>query len=420
MNTLHQLVRQLFSAALLALMAMSQVEAAPKRVALLIGNWDYNLNGRFDADPAPNHLPDLRNPCRDASLVRKSLDQAKFEITEACNLNRSEFDQRIKAFAKELNELPKGSVVFVYISGHGFQFRGHTFTAPVLYHPEQQKLSKGDDRTRLAHFLSNAYSVANLIQSLPDSFDIPVVIALDECRDSPITSDTYNELVSITVPPNVLIQYATTPGDRTADGAGRNSDYAMALASQLARGGDIGDVMARVGSQIWKAFTDGKRTVYADTHPGAAFFKLGFTPLAVGEQAHIGPPLLAASKGKEVVRNIYDGISLDILWCDGAGGEERHRFAMHLATDVSARAKEFGVGRIQIKPLTVQTNFSEGYNVRRNLMRFDPNDPVEKALLIRLVAAYPEGNFLPKVGVGMRGKPTPNYVSVFVCGRVGG
>ena len=88
---------------------------------------------------------------------------------------------------------------------------------------------------------------------------------------------------------------------------------------------------------------------------------------------------------------------------------------MELATTLAEGARQYGVGRVLVKPLPVRTNLYDGYNVWRNLMRYDPVERKERTLLENMAAQFPDLALLPQRGVGVDGKPTKNYVSAFVC-----
>jgi hypothetical protein len=385
----------------------------PKRLALLIGNWDYNLNGSFDPTPSKNFVSDLRNPCRE-------LIKFKFEIHDFCNLDKESFDRKVDAFAALQNKLPKKSIVFVYYAGHGLQHNGHEFAVPVMFQLNPEILKNANAEEQFKIFNKNANTISGMIQKLTDDPNIALVVALDKCRDGPLNASTaYNDAVSIRTGPNTLIQYATTAGDKTPDGVGRNSEYALVLSSALSKGGDIGVVMARVNNELWIRYRGGNRDTYADTHAGPAFISLKYLPLDENVKQATPAPTTSPKPDRayKMVRNIYDGVSLDMIWCEGEEADENFKLAASLAKKIASRAKELGVGRVQLKPLTVAKNLHDGYNVHRNLLRYDASLPSERELLVKIASEFPEANFLPQRGVGVAGKPTKNYVSAFICGH---
>lgn len=444
---------------------LAQSERA-HRVALLIGNWDYNMNRKFDNERSDPFVSDLSNPCRDIERLRPLLERNRFKIHEYCNNDRTAFERNIDEFSNSTKELPKGSIVFVYYAGHGIQYLGQAFALPVLIRFDRNTIEQKHTKERLKFFKDNANSIARLLERLNDDDNIALVVALDNCRNSPFGEDSeervddevvYNNAVSIRTRPNTLIQYATTAGERAGDSSPDNpgnSPYAEVLSQEIAKGGDIGDIMSRVDVEIYKRYNSGKLDAYTETNAGPAFSALKHTPerafdpiteaepslrvaapeAAVATVANApapsarsapaalptGLPSTAAAmrlRQKKVVRNIYDGTSLDIIWCEGPGEEDRFHFANWVAQDIASRAREFAIGRIQIKPLSQHKNENGRYNVSRNLMRYDIEYPDERKVLRRIAAAYPQGHFLPQRGIGVGGRPTQNYVSAFICER---
>lgn len=421
MNPFNRILIQ-FSISLLALLGLpcqAQLDP-PKRIALLIGNWDYDLNGKFDPKPSGDYVADLKNPCSDSDLVKRQLAKFEFEIHDYCNVDRATFNTRVADFANGLSNLPKGSIVFIFYSGHGMQYHGHAFTVPVLFRMDHAAFKKDGDLAQFKLLQKNANSVVEMLQKLPDDKNVALVVALDKCRDVPVDERvTYSEAVSIRTGPNTLIQYATTAGDKAPDNDGKgHSAYALVLAEELSKGGDIGDIMAAVGIRVWRLYDSGKRDTYAETNVGPAFSALKFSPLKVDMSAATPKAAATVSRKRQMVRDRYDGVTLDIFWCEGDGEKERYAFAMSLAHDIALRASEMGVGRVMVKPLSENVNNNDGYNVHRNIMRYDHAYPLERAMLFKIASAYPAGNFLPQRGVGVNGRATKNYVSAFVCGRL--
>ncbi|WP_408953461.1 caspase domain-containing protein [Lysobacter sp. Hz 25] len=447
--------------------ALAQSERT-HRVALLIGNWDYNMNRKFDNEPSDPFVSDLSNPCRDIERLRPLLEHNRFKIHEYCNSDRAAFERNIDEFSNSTKKLPKGSIVFVYYAGHGIQYLGQAFALPVLIRFDRNTIEQKQTKERLKFFKDNANSIARLLERLNDDDNIALVVALDNCRNSPFGEDSeervddeavYNNAVSIRTRPNTLIQYATTAGDRAGDSSidnPENSPYAEVLSQEIAKGGDIGDIMSRVDVEIYKRYNSGKLDAYTETNTGPAFSALKHSPdrafdpftglkpsmpamtavaVAPSQAAKPAPAAsitvvptarsatppstssASASRHKILVRNIYDGTSLDIIWCEGPGEEERFRYASWIATDIARRAREFEIGRIQIKPLSQLKNEHGRYNVYRNLMRYDIEYPDERKVLRRIAAAYPQSHFLLQRGIGVGGRPLQNYVSAFICER---
>ncbi|MBB5190235.1 hypothetical protein HNQ50_000957 [Silvimonas terrae] len=430
------LFRLVLTFAVLALMHAA-LAADPKRIALLIGNDDYDMDGHFTSPTKPHFVPDLKQPCHDIDLIAKPLKSAGFEVLERCNLKQADLDTTLAALKPEFKSLPGHSAVFVYYAGHGMARHGYTFTVPVMFQWDQTVLDKDTADNQIKFFKHNANDVRALFDALPSSDDIGVVVALDSCRDDPLTESVgYNEAVSVQVPPNTVVQYATTEGETTPDGGNADKRYANILAAELARGGDMGAILGRVQARMWKLYRANQITTYADTKPGPAFMALAPLPLKVDYK----PPSAVTVTPKPstgTLPKLYEvhaetkedldkrNVRLDLLWCAGNGEETRFAQARNIAEQLNEQRAELGLGRIQLKQLTEEKNNEAGYRVHRNIMRYDGfyanGKPIpieanmERKAVIRIASLFPDAGFLPKPGIGVNGAPTLNYISAFVC-----
>ena len=102
-------------AALLVLLTLpllaTMVHGAPARIALVIGNGDYE------------HAP-LKNPVNDASLMAATLRGVGFEVLDYTNVNRRGLKRAFSRFGRRIEEAGRDTVSLVYYSGHGAQVRG--------------------------------------------------------------------------------------------------------------------------------------------------------------------------------------------------------------------------------------------------------------------------------------------------------
>lgn len=406
----------------------NEAKNEPRRIALLIGNWDYNANGKFDETPEPELQADLHNPCHDVELLKDTLAKVRFgEVETVCNVSKKEFDKRIINFSKKFDKLPPGSVVFIYYSGHGVQQYGYVFSLPVMFRiPEKLHHSKVNEQ--IQYLSQQAMNVQAMLERFSKRRDRAIYIALDQCRNEALQKfDAFNNAVNIRTEENVMIQYSAAPGDYSPDGVGRQSDFAKLLASEIERGGDIGSIASRVYAESLSLFDKDNAKTYSSAYAGRHFASLRSpamtispihkeVPTVANTQIHTG----TINRKPQTIRNVYDNPSLDILWCEGKGEEARYATAMTLAKKLAENAKKYGVGRIKLKPLPVDTNLNGGYGVWRNLMRYDPSESKERMLLEQVAVQFPELELLPQRGVGVGGAPTKNYVSAFICNGFAG
>src|SRR6478736_6241024 len=103
-------------AAVANLVAWSDAALAQKRVALVIGNSDYQ------------HTTKLTNPKNDATDISAVLKGFGFQVVDGFDLTKAAFDAKVREFAAALEGASVG--VFFY-AGHGLQVAGQNYLVPV-------------------------------------------------------------------------------------------------------------------------------------------------------------------------------------------------------------------------------------------------------------------------------------------------
>src|SRR4051812_9638616 len=94
--------------------------AANQRVALVIGNADYN-----------NDIGRLKNPTNDATDVASALRRLDFTLVGGkahLNLNKRQMLELIREFGSRIQ---KGGVGVFYFAGHGVQVDKHNYLIPI-------------------------------------------------------------------------------------------------------------------------------------------------------------------------------------------------------------------------------------------------------------------------------------------------
>ena len=418
-----------FSLLLLACACFLQAHAAqePKRVALLIGNWDYDLSGKWEEAPQKDYQPDLKNPCEDIKRIKQSLERVSFgsdqDIEIACNLRVKEFKRKLDDFAGKVNALPPGSLAFIFYSGHGMQQYGYIWSLPVMVEVPGTLLREDRENQQIQHMSKEAVEMQAALRKFTSRRDIAVYIALDQCRNAPLPSKiAFNNAFNPVIPENVGIQFSSTPGEVSPDG----SEMVKLLTTELERGGKIGDIAGRVYGQSLERFKRDGKNSYSVSYAGRDFQRLQSTAMTLPAAPNTAPPkptLLPATD--EVVRTRQElrpkplgkkpPPSLDVFWCEGKGERARYNTAMDLAKRIASDASAHSVGRVAVRPLSVEMNLKSNYNVWRNLMRYDPGEAAERTILESIASKFPEYAFLPQRGVGHGKKPTVNYMSAFIC-----
>ena len=232
----------LFVLLLIALLPAPHAGAA-SRVALVVGNADYNEAAAV-----------LRNPVNDATAVAAALRRLGFEVIEGTDLDEDGFYDRIGAFEDAAR---KAAVSLFFYAGHGLQVDGRNYMAPVdLNVQRKQDLRRG--AVELADVLEVMRSETNLV-------------ILDACRNNPLAGELARSLglsraavasrglARVESASGTLIAYATEPGAVAADGTGKHSPYTEALLEHLETPGlSVQDLFTQVTSSVL-ASTDEKQ-----------------------------------------------------------------------------------------------------------------------------------------------------------------
>lgn len=218
---------------IIALMLLSIVSSAQiytKRLALVIGNSDYQNGGS------------LPNPVNDANAISISLQSVGFEVMKYQNVTQKEMKQAINAFGQKLKGYEVG---LFYYAGHGIQNKGMNYMIPIEADLQSEEQVEFDcvAADRVLAYMDAAQAKVN-------------VIIMDACRNNPFErswhrSTAGNGLAMMNAPTGSLIAYATAPGRVASDGAGSNGLYTSALLKYL---GDpklsIEQVFKRVRTEV--------------------------------------------------------------------------------------------------------------------------------------------------------------------------
>ena len=197
------------------------VVVAERRVALIIGNGDYE------------HTAALRNPVNDAKALAEVLRKLGFsEVRELYNAKLSALGSALKDFG----DLADGADwAVIYYAGHGIEMGGTNYLIPIDAKLEQQ-----------THIDDEALPLSRLLGKVVMASKLQLVI-LDACRNNPFvprmrmsaarTRGVGQGLASIEPEAGVLVAYAARDGTTALDGEATNSPYAEALIRHLAEPG---------------------------------------------------------------------------------------------------------------------------------------------------------------------------------------
>jgi formylglycine-generating enzyme required for sulfatase activity len=248
---------------ILAACGVCAAHAAEKRVALVIGNANYEKKP-------------LANPGNDAQDMAAALRELEFEVIERTDLTR---DQMRKAILEFDDRLQGAQVGLFYYSGHGMQLDGRNYLIPL-----------GVAARSAAEMKVEAVDVADVLARLEGADTKVNVVILDACRDNPYWSFSRSQaqgLAAVDAPEGTLIAYATAPGKRAEDGSGRNGTYTAALLQHMREPGvKVEEVFKEVRNTV-KSATRGEQLPWeASSLTGDFYFKTGaLTPGATSAPA---------------------------------------------------------------------------------------------------------------------------------------
>jgi uncharacterized caspase-like protein len=219
-------------------------EQHPK-MALLIGNADYDENGTFTpANETPeDRLPDLRNPCNDVMLIESKLIRLGWDehnVITLCNAKKIDIIEAIQDFTQNYMSgvQPFG---FIYYSGHGVQVDADTYIFGV---DTQADIDKAVDRYhRNPHstlFVGGIRLREEILDEIGDPGNGSILLVLDACRENPIVEAMARRGITIGGPrrgarpaPGLKMLFSTADGDLAGDGAGGNSPFATIFARNM-------------------------------------------------------------------------------------------------------------------------------------------------------------------------------------------
>lgn len=223
------LVAALALALVSALQATAQ-QTDERRVALIIGNSDYELVTRLD------------NPGNDATDMSVALEGLGFDVYLGLDVTGEEMVDIAEKFAEAIQT---ADVSLFYYAGHGFQVGGQNYLVPT-----DAKIQSPADVTEQTVRLQ---SILDKMEAAPGI----KFVFLDACRNNPFegTLNAVSEgLARIGNAADFMISFATQPDNVAYDGTGRNSFFTEALLSHIYTPGlDVSDLMISVRKDVLAA-----------------------------------------------------------------------------------------------------------------------------------------------------------------------
>ena len=215
----------------------SNAALADKRVALVVGNSNYQ------------NVAKLPNPSADASAIAQMFRNAGFDVVDLqLDAGNLEFKRAIRRFEDAASN---SDMAVAFFAGHGLELKGNNYMIPV-----DARLADERDAP------DEAIALDRIVEAVDGAKRLRLVI-VDACRDNPFAVTMKRQAVSRAltrglgrVEPqgtDTLIAYAAKAGSTAEDGHGEHSPLTTALLNNLTVPGlDIRLAFGRVRDEVMK------------------------------------------------------------------------------------------------------------------------------------------------------------------------
>lgn len=219
-----------FLACLLAATPPSRAAPSERRIALVIGNANYQAGA----------LPTTAN---DAGLVAQTLQAAGFDVTGARDLDQDTLRRTFREFLDKASSAGPDTIAFIYLAGYGLQLEGENYFSPI-----DAKIARDVNVSAEALRLSD-YMVPLAALKLKAS-----MVVLDMARANPFAktgAPLTGGLALVEPEQGVLVAFNAAPGTVAPDEAGPYSTYAQALAEMMREGGvPVDELFSRIRLRV--------------------------------------------------------------------------------------------------------------------------------------------------------------------------
>lgn len=210
-----------------------------KRVALIIGNSAYE------------HTTPLDNPKNDATDLTDTLKRLGFTVLLGLDQSKAAMDMTVRSFVQNISD---ADVALFFYAGHAMQVGGKNYLVPID--------AKFEDSTAIDFETVELGTILNYMNA-PGRLSIAL---LDACRDNPLSRRFHRTLGKsrqsfasrgLAAPEagggNILIGFATAPGDVALDGDTDNSPFTTALLNHIETPDlEIEIMMKRVKAEVYE------------------------------------------------------------------------------------------------------------------------------------------------------------------------
>ena len=219
-----------FAALLLGIIAPTNAGAAETRIALVVGNANYQAGA-------------LPTPANDAGLIAQTLQAAGFDVVGVRDLDQDSLRRTFRDFIAKVSAAGPDTVSLVYLSGYGLQLEGENYFVPT-----------DANIARDANVSAEALRLSDYTKPLAALGIKASIVILDAARANPFAKSgppLAGGLALVEPEPGTLIAFNATPGTVAQNEAGPYSSYAQALAEMMREGGlPVTDLFARIRLRV--------------------------------------------------------------------------------------------------------------------------------------------------------------------------
>lgn len=242
-------------------LVQEEVSVNEKRLALVIGNSDYQNTGK------------LPNAANDATDIAAALRDLGFEVIVRVNQDKRGMEKSISDFGERLKQVGVG---VVFYAGHGVQYNGRNYLVPV------DAVIPAADEVKW-----QAIDVNQVLDKFDNAKNGLNFLILDACRNNPFARE-WSEfrdasqdvgLAKINAPKGTVLFYATEPGKVASDGKGRNGLFTEMLLGEIKKPNVDFDGLFKAVSQKVIAKSSNKQIPYREAAYVRDFYFGGTTEM---------------------------------------------------------------------------------------------------------------------------------------------
>lgn len=256
----------------------AQADNPTRRISLIIGNSDYNLDGAVDARARPpdGMLSDLVSACNDAHEFARSLRRAGWSETEIlggakCNLTALQMLGEVLNIVEQLSAPAPGEriLAIIYFAGHGAQFgdgqdrRQFLFGAGARYDVDRVVGGMRQAPGNTGYLATQAVDLTDILSRVGHQFDNSLWIITDACRNNALYGSLQAQLPSLRIssiwPQNidfsgVVMTYPIRGGLYSRDDPMRGSVFAATLREMLNPNTELDDILNLLPKRVHAAY----------------------------------------------------------------------------------------------------------------------------------------------------------------------